>query len=235
MLALLFGLLQAATITLKANQEPSVDGPLYSNTAINIDYDFARATCPHSFTHGMDTWVVSLCYSINGQVQQEKVIGIPDGQLQYKDEPIINVPQGDLAIWFRCSSASKTTYDSNYGKNFNFKVINVPSLVFKADFTHEVKGTLVPGGSVAIDYDSARAKCSSAVMKYGFDTKNVAVSYSFNGKQPKEGIVLYNRAKQIYTIQKLEKGEMSLWFRCTSMLDTVYDSNFSKNYIFTIQ
>jgi hypothetical protein len=111
----------------------------------------------------------------------------------------------------------------------------VPSLVFSSDFTQQVKGELVAGGYVAIDYDIARAKCKSTIGKYGYDSKTVSAFVSLNGKEAVEQVVHLNKQTHKPHFKLAEKGQLAVWFKCSSSVDTVFDSNFSKNYIFTVQ
>jgi hypothetical protein len=234
---LLATILKAATITFLGTYETQISGRLTSGSNITIDYDLSRAKCSSAFTHGHETRFVSLCYSLNGQVQREIILSAPSNQQHHEQAPIITqVPKGDLAIWFRCSSAANTTYDSNFGKNFNFKVVDIPKIVFKSDFTQSVvDGPLSEGSSVVVDYAQERATCPSAPLRYGQETKNAIMYYSMNGKAPKETPVLLNRESIQPVIENLEKGKLTIWFRCTSMKGTTYDSNNSLNYDFIVQ
>ncbi|KAI8909222.1 hypothetical protein EDD86DRAFT_247481 [Gorgonomyces haynaldii] len=101
--------------------------PLYAGQNIQIRYDLARAKCEHYSTHGADTWSVGAYWAFNGNYNN---IGsgriaytpYPGADQQYYEPVITNVPKGDLAIWFACGSEVGTTWDSNYGKNWHFKI-----------------------------------------------------------------------------------------------------------------
>jgi hypothetical protein len=222
--------IHATTIYFKANYETIVDGPLYAGN-ITINYDMERAKCSKVSSGGNSLWSVTLFSTVDGKDQPPIKVFDPRGP----KKTILQVPKGSLSIWFSCSSVDGTTFDSAHGKNYQLTVTEMPILQFKKDYTNELlNGPLAPGGSVKIQYDQSRATCSSARLAYGPETKYSVVTYSINGKTPVEKNVLLLNQVFEPVIDNLEKGEISIWFRCTSMRDTTYDSNFSKNFNYTI-
>ncbi len=93
-----------------------VHGQLHPGPIL-VKYDMARNNCPRTTnTHRR----VKLVYSINGQDNQEIRIDQPNEAIAQVVIP--NVPTGDLAIKFVCTSFYSTTYDSDFGKSYHFNV-----------------------------------------------------------------------------------------------------------------
>jgi hypothetical protein len=243
---LLYAMAYCATISFGAEYKNKVDGLLQQGSNVTIKYDLERARCSLGSYAGVPTRSVVLMYTVNGQDPKEIVVesysrnNENSGADRYHVDPIIPLTQkGDLAIWFRCSSRAGTEYDSDFGKNFNFKIHEMPRIVFKKDFTHSVEnGPLMVGGTVIVDYDLARAPCRDFTMN-GISTKNVQLNYELNGQVGQETLLYQNNGspqpKITPVIQGLQ-GKLAIWFHCSSRLDALaFDSNHSQNYNFDIQ
>jgi hypothetical protein len=90
-----------------------------------VKYDYARAKCALGSYAGLPTQTVLMYYMLNGAKQEPQVVHKYTWEQREGvavDAVIPKIPKGDLAIWFVCSSRAQTTYDSDYSKNFNFKI-----------------------------------------------------------------------------------------------------------------
>ncbi|KAI8909221.1 hypothetical protein EDD86DRAFT_276117 [Gorgonomyces haynaldii] len=117
----------AALITLNFDPYYTPLSPqLKQGQSVKIEYDLQRAKCPHAYYKGVDTWTVTVFYAFNNNftaIQQQPIAYTNVGFPMAYERPIIeNLPQGKLSMWFLCSSELGTTYDSDYGRNYNFNI-----------------------------------------------------------------------------------------------------------------
>jgi len=125
-LALLTTQILASTIHFQSDFSTKIDGDLVSFTKTTIIYDLSRAKCPHASTHGADTWFVTLLYTFNNDFERtvtESIAYTPfPGAKQVYLTPETELQSGELTLWFRCSSLAGTTFDSDFGQNYHFKI-----------------------------------------------------------------------------------------------------------------
>ncbi|KAJ3191935.1 hypothetical protein HK101_007256 [Irineochytrium annulatum] len=105
-----------------------INGPLSSHHQAQVLYDWRRADnagCESAFQEGFDTMAVVVHYKdATGHVGSlDQAFFRGTFQIQppvYLPNPL---PAGDLQFWFTCSSeVTAVVYDSNYSKNWDFKV-----------------------------------------------------------------------------------------------------------------
>ncbi|KAI8894547.1 hypothetical protein BC833DRAFT_604471 [Globomyces pollinis-pini] len=111
---------------------------------------------------------------------------------------------------------------------------------FGADYQNTVSGPLKSGEKVTIEYDLSRAKCPHA-STHGADTWGVYAYVAFNQKFENTQSFAIARtpfpgSPQVVSkpIVELQKGDMAVWIMCSSMAGTTYDSNFGKNFHFSV-
>jgi hypothetical protein len=105
------------------------------------------------------------------------------------------------------------------------------TIFFKATYENFVDGPL-NAGNVTINYDMARAKCPK-VSSGGKPLWNVHMYAKLNGTEL-PAIQVFDPRGNRETILNVNTGSLSLWFRCSSVGGTVYDSNYGKNFQFEV-
>lgn len=114
------------------------------------------------------------------------------------------------------------------------------TLTFGADFSASVKGELVAGKSVRVDYDLARLPGCRG-NKNGGPGYNFAGYYSENGGEAKIFEVSKvsedgkDRVSKPASIKLTQGGDVAIWFQVTSVFGcSEFDSNFGQNYHFEV-
>ncbi|KAJ3309637.1 hypothetical protein HDV04_005887 [Boothiomyces sp. JEL0838] len=113
------------------------------------------------------------------------------------------------------------------------------TLDFKADYSTAIEGKLVAGTDAIVKYDLYRAKCDHA-HEDGFDTWGVYLNYAFNDDFSNTVTTAIARSPtgtlEYYTPSiSLKRGKLAIWVFCSSEMDTTYDSNYGKNWIFNVE
>ena len=112
----------ATTIFFNADFTQYQDGPIKAGEQVTIKYDLNRAHCDHVSYKGYDTFGVFGRYGINGNFAHEYYLSIAKRNDYNPNVQVVFPEKGDLAIYFVCGNIEKTTFDSNFSKNFRFTI-----------------------------------------------------------------------------------------------------------------
>lgn len=115
------------------------------------------------------------------------------------------------------------------------------TLTFGADFSASVKGELVAGKSVRVDYDLARLPGCRGNVGGGGPGYNFTGYYSENGGEAKLFEVSKlsedgkDRVAKPASIKLTQGGDVAIWFQVSSRFGcSEFDSNFGQNYHFEV-
>lgn len=111
-------------------------------------------------------------------------------------------------------------------------------IVFTANWQHALAGTLVPGGSFTVVYDSSRILQERWSPYHGIPEWDILgyTQYSTDGPVSYKNLGLTMRAEalfQQYTIPE-DAHELIMWFYHAGRGKQFYDSNYGRNYHFPI-
>lgn len=214
--------------------------PLTPGGQVKILYDTDRLPgCRGTANDGGPAWAVTGYYQLNdGTVGNFYAGGRPSYPGQ-SPEAVLDLPEdGSLALWFQVTNLwGCSEWDSNYGDNFHFAVGN-PRIVFSANWTTAVYGTLKRGGSVVVDYDITRL--SGCRQTYnGYQTWDVEAQYRFDGgtvqAAPLTRVVGTFGREQAPAVLAIPStaSHLELWFRNWDRTSCVtWDSAYGQNYHF---
>lgn len=232
-----------ATPVLSFNADWSItqSGPLFAGSPAILHYDFARLPRCRATQDGVPAWNLSALYNADGGNGHEAVLTKIAGGALTPIDATITVPYGhDLAVWFQNSDDHGCSdWDSDYGRNFHFAIQSSgPVIHFNRDWTIVVDGQLAAGGTVAIDYDLARAPYCRASYN-GNQTWDVLADYRFDGGAIAQASLttvdsLNFRVSSPARLQiPANAHSLEVWFENNDRSGChQYESNYGRNYSF---
>jgi hypothetical protein len=221
-------------------------GTLVSGMPLSVVYDDERLGACRSSQGGRPTWSVTAHWRLaGGAVTSQAISGLdPNGGGVAPGSLLITPPrEGDLVLWFEATNVfGCDLWDSDFGRNFHFSVDGPPSgtIHFAADWSETVDGTVERGSPVIIDFDLDRTPSCRQTYN-GLPTWEVLAEYRFDGGSVHQTPVTSvsnqsSRAEAAAIIGIPEEArELEIWFKNTDRAGCVlYDSNFSRNYRFSL-
>ncbi|KAJ3270997.1 hypothetical protein HDV01_007147 [Terramyces sp. JEL0728] len=217
----------------------TLDGVITAKSVVNIKYEYeGRVSCPMSPNWRVDAfWVFNDDYN---HVHSANIAYVSsETSTGFAIPGIENIPAGDLALWFECSSNENISVDNNQGKNFHFAVkpdpLPVVAVVFNKDFTISTNSTLTTDFSIELQYRVERAACpfakSGRIDAYWTFNEDYQHVHTANIVRTSGDAVGY----RYLPIENLTKGRMDIWFVCTSGELISYDNDRGHNWILDIQ
>ncbi|NMO18093.1 hypothetical protein HPC49_50210 [Pyxidicoccus fallax] len=215
--------------------------PLVPGGQVKIIYDTDRLPGCRGTINGNPAWSVTGSYQLNDGTVGSFYAGGGANYPGQSPEAVLDLPEnGSLALWFHISNRwGCREWDSNYGNNFRFDV-GGPRIVFGADWTTAVYGTLKQGGTVTVDYDITRL--SGCRQTYnGLQTWDVEAQYRFDGgtvqTAPLTQVVGMSGREQVPAVitAPASASLLELWFRNWDRTSCqTWDSAYGQNYRFTL-
>ncbi|NOJ51598.1 hypothetical protein HK404_03165 [Myxococcus xanthus] len=232
------------TLTFHGNWTIHQSEVLTEGGQVQVVYSTARLPqCRVNNPDGSPAWSITGHYRINGSAPASfDVAGAP----VTGNGPTLDLQeQGLLELWFLVSSPGCEHYDSNYGGNFQFNVLEasatpMATLVFQQGWVEHVVGTPRQGQPFIVDYDIARLP-ECRLLYNGAPTWDVGVRWRFNNGVMGEKSVTttsgYTRTGTPVTIiPPVGATSVQIWFenwdRGTCRR---WDSDYGANYTFTLQ
>ena len=228
----------AATITFSSNWEEKLEGSLVPGEAVRIIYHADRL--PRRDTrYGQRAWYIfaEVKYSQHGAVQSVMLEGPgTDGMMT----TTLNIPSEAkiFEIWFKHSGYySGSSYDSNYGDNYNFLFTQV---VFSGDWSEHVNGELHPGEKFQVVYNATRLPWRDLGYLNTGRAWDIYAHAQFSDQGPVVQQMLAGPEQDgetmttVYDIPK-DADTVVMWFQFRGVrTGKKYDSNHSKNYHFDL-
>ncbi len=241
-----------ATLRFPANAGLAADGVVLSGQTLNIEYDPIRLSqCRGKNSSGIEDWTVQVFLAIDGEAPL--ALDMIEGrgtQFPYAVPRSVLIPDGKrLEVWFKASDVNGCVqWDSNQSRNYAFtihRLENIPVLSFNANWQVEQTGELKAGQPVLLHYDLERATACRTGGYHGSASWDVTPKLRVDGKavaaQSITFPIYWSRRGQQDVVVLLPQGkDLSIWFEnsgyeyyagrsCMS-----YDSNFGKNFNFTL-
>jgi hypothetical protein len=148
-----------ADVVLRFNRDwtVSVSAPLVVGSRVHVEYDTARFPECRQEQDGRPLWSVTGHWMLGEQNGSLEAGGHSpsNGTLP----PIIELTRsGDLSLYFQVTNATGcTAWDSNYGRNFHFQVLESgPRVRFLENWRTAIEGQVAGAETVTFEYDSAR-------------------------------------------------------------------------------
>ncbi|KAJ3094441.1 hypothetical protein HDU97_008051 [Phlyctochytrium planicorne] len=148
----------------------------------------------------------------------------------------------EIQFWFTCTKQGQPPkYDSNYGNNFKFPLQGA-FINFSAGYVHSVRGQLKAGMPVVVSYDHARAPCKlaandiveSVTAFYFYTSSNAPIAHSnvYNAYWGGRAGPQYQISTAV--IPAAQAGEIQFFFECQTPLGGGWDSDYGRNWRFTV-
>jgi hypothetical protein len=230
-------------VAFNADWSISLSAPLVAGEEAILRYDTNRLPRCRATYESVPAWAILARLQADGSTIVSNLVVANGSQTDNPVDVPFTVPySAGFAIWFENSDESGcTAWDSDYGANFHFAVQGPPTLHFRTDWTQQVAGALRAGQTFAVDYDVSRLPTCRGTNN-GKDAWGVEVFYRFDdgttgSTSVVQGIGTYAEgpAPAVLTappgVQQVE-----MWFQNTDVDGCVaYDSDFGKNYSFSLQ
>lgn len=235
-----------------ANGNLNAEGVVLSGQTLNIEYDPIRlAQCRGKNSSGVEDWTVQAFLAIDGEAPL--VLDMIEGRgtlFPYAVPRSVLIPDGQqLDIWFKASDVTGCVqWDSNQNQNYDFKIHRleeIPTLSFHANWQLEQSGELKGGHPVRLHYDLDRATTCRTGGYHGSASWDVIPKLFVNGTAVSAQTITYarswsQRGQQDVVVMLPEGKELTLWFENSGYeyyagrACVAYDSNFGKNFHFTL-
>lgn len=165
---------EAASIVFDAAWGETTRGSLVAGGTFSVQYDPARLPTCRDWHNEYAVWNITAYARFwpGGTQVQADIMRLgrnPDGTLPYPPTwvagtPSMSIPAGttDIEMWFKNETSFDlkcTAWDSDYGRNYRFRVDGPPpraTVAFGTDWSNVATGTLARGGQVTVKYDPAR-------------------------------------------------------------------------------
>jgi hypothetical protein len=228
------------------------DGVVLSGQTLHIEYDPIRlAACRGKNPSGVEEWTVQAFLAIDGQAPL--VIDLIEGRgtlFPYAVPGRVLIPDGRrLDIWFKASDVTGCVqWDSNHNQNYSYTIHHIdeiPLLTFNANWQIEQTGELKIGAPVRLHYDLERATSCRTGGYHGSASWDVTPQLRVDGVPVPTQTITYarswsQRGQQDVVVLLPYGQELTLWFENSGYeyyagrACMAYDSNFGKNYHFTL-
>lgn len=233
------------TLSFAADWSITQSGPIVAAGRATIHYDPARLPNCRATYQGFPAWGITASWAVDGgQAFSQPVTTFQNGAVVPIDVTFDVPPGADLAVWFFASDEyGCTQWDSNYGRNFHFALVDDAPIVHFPfpGWSENQSAPLVAGHDFIVDYDIRRL--STCRQDYnGIQTWDVTVNYRFDGGAVQSASLTTapNDYQRLQAPARLTapKGAstVDLWFENTDRTGCeTWDSAYGANYRFALQ
>lgn len=241
------------TLRFPPDGNPHANGLVLSGQTLYIEYDPIRlAQCRGKNSSGVEEWTVQVFLAIDGAAPLALDMIEGRGTLfPYAVPRSVVIPDGkSLEIWFKASDVKGCVqWDSNQGQNYVYTIQRfdeMPVLSFHADWQVEQTGEIKTGQPLRLHYDLERATGCRTGGYHGSASWDVTPKLQVDGNSVPAQTITFakswsERGQQDVIVLLPEGKEMILWFENSGYeyyagrACMAYDSNFGKNYHFTLK